>query len=227
MVRSILLPYAFVWEKCSEFQMTSSLEPLGQFCSKFMWSVLRLGERKIAKMVAVSWPRWLPCSYMVKTFKNLLLQNRGCIGAESLHKSLGTGGPQWLMTYANKCCILTFDLFTARSSLLPYAFVWEKPLKILFSKPRMPCGWICTYIIGNWRSTKVAKIMVVHWHWGQFCFLMHLYGKNIQNFKRLLLWSLWANCAQISYGASLGWGNVRLLKWLRFIDQDGRHALIC
>ena len=27
-----------------------------------------------------------------------------------------------------------FDLFTERSSLLPYAFVWEKPLKIFFSK---------------------------------------------------------------------------------------------
>ena len=44
MVRSILLPYAFVWEKCSEFQMTSSLEPLGQFCTNFIWSLLRLGE---------------------------------------------------------------------------------------------------------------------------------------------------------------------------------------
>ena len=30
--------------------------------------------------------------------------------------------------------MLTFDLFTARSSLLPYAFVWEKSLKIFFSK---------------------------------------------------------------------------------------------
>ena len=91
-MRSILLPYAFVWEKCSEFQMTSSLEPLGQFCTNFIWSLLRLGEWKIAKMVAVHRPRCPPCPYMVKTFKNLLLQNRGCLGAESLHKSLETGG---------------------------------------------------------------------------------------------------------------------------------------
>ena len=91
-VRSILLPYAFVWEKYSEFQTTSHLEPLGQFCTNFIWSLLRLGEWKIAKMVAVHWPRWPPCLYMVKTFKNLLLQNRGCLGAESLHKSLGMGG---------------------------------------------------------------------------------------------------------------------------------------
>ena len=44
MVWSILLSYASVWEKCSEFQTTSSLEPLGQFCSNFIWSLLRLGE---------------------------------------------------------------------------------------------------------------------------------------------------------------------------------------
>ena len=91
-VRSILLPYAFVWEKCSEFQTTSPLEPLGQFCSNFIWSLLRVGERKIAKMVAVRWPRWPPRPYMVKTFKNLLLQNRECLGAEPLQESSGMGG---------------------------------------------------------------------------------------------------------------------------------------
>ena len=51
-----------------------------------------MGERKIAKMVAVRWPRWLPRPYMVKTFKNLLLQNRKCLGAELLQESSGTGG---------------------------------------------------------------------------------------------------------------------------------------
>ena len=40
-LRSILLPYAFVWEICSEFQTTSPLEPLGLFCSNFIWSLLR------------------------------------------------------------------------------------------------------------------------------------------------------------------------------------------
>ena len=58
---------------------------------------------------------------MVKTFKNLLLQNRGCLKAEFLHKSLGTRGLPKLL---NDGCTLMFDLFTARSSLLPYAFVW-------------------------------------------------------------------------------------------------------
>ena len=65
--------HTFVWEKCWEFQMTSPLKPLGQCCSNFMWSLLRLWEQKIAKMVGVHWPRWPPCPYRVKTFKNLLI----------------------------------------------------------------------------------------------------------------------------------------------------------
>ena len=63
---------------------------------------------------------------MVKTFKNLLLQNRECLGAEPLQESSGTGGLPKLLKELSY-------FFTARSSLLPYAFVWEKPLKI-FSK---------------------------------------------------------------------------------------------
>ena len=78
-------PHTFEWESCWEFL----LKPLSQICSNFTLSLLRLGERKIAKMVAVHWPRWPP--YMVKPFKNLLLQNRRCLGAESVHKSSGTG----------------------------------------------------------------------------------------------------------------------------------------
>ena len=49
---------------------------------------------------------------------------------------------------------------------------------------------------------------------------------SVNIFKRLLLWSRWANFAQISYGASLRWGNQKLLKWWRFVDQDGCHAHI-
>ena len=48
---------------------------------------------------------------------------------------------------------------------------------------------------------------------------------SVNIFKRLL-WSPWANFAQISYGASLGWENEKLLKWSRSIDQDGRHTHI-
>ena len=46
-------------------------------------------------------------------------------------------------------------------------------------------------------------------------------------FKHLLLRNQWANQSQISYGASMGWGNESLLKWSWSLDQDGRHAHIC
>ena len=71
---------------------------------------------------------------MVKTVKNLLLQNRGCLGAESLEKSSGTRG---LPNLLNNGRTLTFDLFTAGSSLLLYAFVWEKSSS---PKPSIPWG---------------------------------------------------------------------------------------
>ena len=77
-------------EKYSEFQTTSPLEPLGQFCTNFIWSLLRLGDWKIAKMVMVHWPRWPPCPYMVKTFKNLL-QNRGRLGVNLCLNHRGQG----------------------------------------------------------------------------------------------------------------------------------------
>ena len=71
--------HTFEWENCWEFQSTS-LKPPSQICSDFILSLIRSGERKIAKMVAVYWPRWPPCPYMVKPFVNLLFQNRGCLG---------------------------------------------------------------------------------------------------------------------------------------------------
>ena len=103
------------------------------------------GEWKIAKMVAVHWPRWLPCPYMVKIFKNLLLHNRRCLGAESLHKSSGTGG-------------------------LPNLLKW----------------WSYIDIWPFYGEVKFASLCI--------CMgTIHLYGKNVENFKQLLLWSLWAN----------------------------------
>ena len=56
-----------------------------------------MGKQKIAKIVAVRGPRWPPCPYMVKTFKNLLLHNLGCLEAESLHESSGTRGQPKLL----------------------------------------------------------------------------------------------------------------------------------
>ena len=47
-------------------------------------------------MVQVTWPRWPPCPYMVKTFKNLLLQNQKSYDLETWHVALGTQALQSL-----------------------------------------------------------------------------------------------------------------------------------
>ena len=49
------------------FQTSSPLKPQGQLNSNFIWRLLRMGERKFVQMVSVTWPRWPPCPYMVKT----------------------------------------------------------------------------------------------------------------------------------------------------------------
>ena len=130
-----------------------------------------MGKQKIAKIVVVRWPRWPPCPYMVKTFENLLLHNRGCLGAESLHESSGTRGQPKLQKE------------------LSYVDVWP-----FYSKVKFASLCICMSSI-------------------------HLNGKIVKSFKRLLLWSLWANFVQISYGATLVWGNKRLLKLSRSVTK--------
>ena len=97
------------------------LKPLGQCCSNFMWSLLRLGEQKIAKMVAVNWPRWLPCLYMVKIFKNHLLQKQISPGVLSLHKFSGTGDLLKLLKWWSYVDIWPFH---GKVKFASHAFVW-------------------------------------------------------------------------------------------------------
>ena len=92
-----------------------SSEAAGPVLLKFQVEPLGTGERQIAKMTAVRWPRWPPW-YGKNLYKSSSLEPRipwGWIIAQKVYQS---------------CCnddrTLTFDLFTARSSLLDYAFVW-------------------------------------------------------------------------------------------------------
>ena len=55
---------------------------------------------------------------------------------------------------------------------------------------------------------------------------IHWYGKDVDNFRWFLLWSLRANVAQISSRASLGQGKKRLLKWSWSIDQDAMPYMV-
>ena len=71
-----------------------------------------------------------PCPYMVKTLKNLLLWNQKV--------TLNLGMHHRVLEYYQVCSSddpgLTLTYFTARSNLVPYAFVWEKGKTMDFSE---------------------------------------------------------------------------------------------
>ena len=141
-------PHTFEWKNCWEFQTTSPPKPLSQFYSNFIWSYLRSGERKIVKMVAVHWPRWPPCPYMVKNFENLLLQNRGCLGAEFMLKSSTTGDLPKLLKRLSYVDIWPFYGKVKFASLCicmsPITFVCENCLEFQTTSPLKPRSQICS-----------------------------------------------------------------------------------
>ena len=60
---------------CQHLKKASSLKLLDLFELNFICSLLANGKRKFIFFVQVTVPRWSPWPYMVKTLKNLLLQN--------------------------------------------------------------------------------------------------------------------------------------------------------
>ena len=160
-------------------------------------------------MVQVTWPRWPPCPYMVKTFKNLLLQNQKSYDLENWHVALGT---QALQSF----------------------YKWWPILRQ--GQIGSPIRWMGKTIIKSFNRGKLAAkdyidwiilLMKNIWPQGVVCpcpGAIYLYMTTI--FKHLLHWNRLANQSQILCGASLGRGNESLYKWSRSHDQDGRHAHI-
>ena len=72
-------------------------------------------------MVAVHWPRWLPCPYMLKTFKNHLLQKQISPGALSLQKSSETGDLPKLLKWWSYVDVWPFY---GKVKFASPAFVW-------------------------------------------------------------------------------------------------------
>ena len=107
-------------------QTSAPLKPLGQMKPNLIWNLHGLGERKFVQMVLVTWSRWSPCEYVVKTFKKIFS------GTQRL-MTLKLGMQHWLLEYYQVCSNddhgLTLTYFMARSNLLPYAFEWVKGKK--------------------------------------------------------------------------------------------------
>ena len=125
-----------------------------------------MGKQKIAKIVAVRWPRWPPCPYMVKTFKNFLLQNQECLGAESLHKSSGTRGLPKLLKE------------------LWYIDIWP-----FYGRVKFASLCICMSPIHlNRKIVENFKFLLLCSHWAKFAQISYCVFLSQGN-ERLLKWS--------------------------------------
>ena len=92
-----IFKWLLLWSRWASFAQISCGASLG-------W-----GSKRLLKW---SWsidPRWPPCTYMVKTFKNLL-HNRGCLGAEFLQESLWQRGLPKLLYSTAFTKVISFAL---------------------------------------------------------------------------------------------------------------------
>ena len=107
-----------------------SSETTGPIKVKFHMELLWDGKRKFAQMFMVTWPRWPPCPYMVKTLKkSSSLEPKGQWPWNGMqHRVL-----EYYQVCSNDDPELTLTYFTARSNLVSYAFIWEKGKTMDFS----------------------------------------------------------------------------------------------
>ena len=116
---------------CQHFQTSSPLKLLGRLKPNFIWSLLVMGERKFVQTVLVTWPSWPPRPYMVKTLKNILLQNQK---ADNLEPWYAASGAQVLPSLFKWWPWVDLDLFYGKVKFGPLCFVWEKGKTMDFRK---------------------------------------------------------------------------------------------
>ena len=106
------------------FQRASSPKSLGLSKLNFIWSLSVMGKQKFIREVWVTWPRWSLCPYMLKTFQKSSSPEPKGQWPLGLVCSIGDSGP--IIVYSNDDPRLILTYFTARSNLVPYAFIWGK-----------------------------------------------------------------------------------------------------
>ena len=90
--------------------------------------------------------------------------------------------------------VKTFKILLLQNRECLQAESWHKSSKTE-GLPKLLKWWSYNDVWPFYGEVKFASVCI--------CLgLIDLYGKNVDNFKWLLLWSLWANFAQISCGAS-------------------------
>ena len=194
-------------------ETTSRLKP------NFIWSLLETGERKFVQMVLVTWPRWPPYPYIVKTLKSLLLRNQKANDFETWYAASGT----WVIPNLFKWWSwVDLDLFYARSNLVPYAFVWQKGKTMDFSET------IVVYDVKVCRCSKLNDNMNLYEYPRSRSFNdLGPRSLRLNIFKFLFLRNCVADWSQILCGASMGWGNESLINGLSHMTNMANMPIYC
>ena len=90
-----------------------------------------MGERKFIQMVEVTWPRWPPCPYTVKTLKHLLFRNKKADDLETWYSASGA----WVLpSLFNWWSWVDLDLFYGKVKFGPLCFCMGKRYNNRFSR---------------------------------------------------------------------------------------------
>ena len=107
-----------------------SSETLGQSKSNFIWSYYGMGEQKFVHMFLVTWPRWLPCPYMVKNLKNLLWNQK----ANDLETWYARLGARVLPSLLKWLPWVDLDLILRQGQIWSFMLLLEKGKTMDFSE---------------------------------------------------------------------------------------------
>ena len=116
---------------------------------------------------------------------------------------------------------LTLIYFMVMSNLVHYTFVWEKGQTMDFSETIV----VCDIKVG--RCSQLNEYMNLYEYQRSRWFIdFRPRSLRFNIFKLLFLRNRLANWSQISFGASVRWGNESEYKWLMAHDQNGHHVHI-
>ena len=145
-----------------------------------------------------------------KTFKNLILQNRGCLMAESLHILLGTSAClQWLChsgerTVARGPLVSSIPLFFS-TSLGDCFDMIEKLLTGSLKQMHFSFGHICVKKKGGWLASPAVKSPLkyskYYIHEEQVTSLVLM--NNLMNVFKTLIWRYSGNICIFTYWAAM------------------------
>ena len=168
------------------------------------------GEWKVVKRILVTWPRWPPCAYMVKTLKNLLLQNQLTVDLWTWYVALSMRVlPRLLKLWP----WVDLDPFYAKVKFGPIGICMGKSENNLFYRN------CCSLRSQSCLKHSALRVNGVKW----------VSEVKVTKFSKFKLVFLRNNCAiwnQSSYESLRENGNENLYKWFGSHVQHGCHAHI-